>query len=476
MMQRFLGPEANAKRVSKQIDEDLKEQGRLIIKRKKVDIKLLLLGQAESGKSTLLKQFQLMYKPNSLDQERISWKTVIYFNIVRSIKYILNTLEAWDDSADDEPNFPPDSYSRSNGRGFANQPSPSPVLVNPLTANGPPSSFSASSSTSHFAASPRDSGPIQIANLRRRLSPLVATDAQLADRLGGGVTVSGSGKGGVFVRSGWQARMIQNALRQIRQKKNGHNGKGHDNLSQDLGQDTLVRDVAQMLRASERDVKELWNHPTVKALVAKRRLKLDEWSEFFLKHISRVADPDHIPTTDDILHARIETMGVVEHTFETNDKGITWHLFDVGGARGQRHSWVPYFDDAKAIIFLAPVSAFDQYLEEDPQTNRIDDSLELFTRVCSNRLLKGVHLLLFLNKTDLLKSKLDEGLQVRNYITSFGERSNEYETVVQYFCDHFVNIYKQNNENERRRFLYTHFTNVTDTKATQLIIASGKTL
>lgn len=67
-------------------------------------------------------------------------------------------------------------------------------------------------------------------------------------------------------------------------------------------------------------------------------------------------------STDDILHARIQTMGVAEHVFDVNmhGKAVTWHLFDVGGARGQRHSWVPYFDDANAIIFVAPVSAFDQ--------------------------------------------------------------------------------------------------------------------
>lgn len=35
-------------------------------------------------------------------------------------------------------------------------------------------------------------------------------------------------------------------------------------------------------------------------------------------------------------------MGIAEHTFEVDvyGKTTTWHLYDVGGARGQRHSWV----------------------------------------------------------------------------------------------------------------------------------------
>jgi len=55
-------------------------------------------------------------------------------------------------------------------------------------------------------------------------------------------------------------------------------------------------------------------------------------------------------------------MGVAEYAFDVSihGKNVTWHLYDVGGARGQRHKWVPYFDDATAIIFVAPISAFDQ--------------------------------------------------------------------------------------------------------------------
>jgi hypothetical protein len=87
--------------------------------------------------------------------------------------------------------------------------------------------------------------------------------------------------------------------------------------------------------------------------------------------------------TADVLKARLKTTGVVEHTFsisQGNNRGVEWRIYDVGGARNQRQAWAPYFEDGKclwfitsfvttddfvlclvtAIIFLAPISAFDQ--------------------------------------------------------------------------------------------------------------------
>jgi guanine nucleotide-binding protein alpha-1 subunit len=263
-----LQAEAEARRISEKIDEDLRlERERL--RKNKDDVKvssppslplltdsdhfdnfscralqLLLLGQAESGKSTLQKQFQLMYRPHSLDDERASWRTVIYFNVVHSIKQILSTLEIWGDYAGDEAAMDIDSTSST------------PTNASPLSDDD-------SSTASR----------ISIANLRRRLSPLVAADTQLGDRLSGGITVSGSGKGNVFVRSGWQARTIENVMNIQRPRApEGEklNGAPHD---------ALVEDVGRMLEASKDDIAELWAHPTVKVLMVKRRLKLDEWSE-----------------------------------------------------------------------------------------------------------------------------------------------------------------------------------------------------
>ncbi|TFK49602.1 G-protein alpha subunit [Heliocybe sulcata] len=447
--------EAEAKRVSDEIDEQLRLE-REKLKKSKEDVKLLLLGQAESGKSTLQKQFQLMHNPASIEQERSSWRTVVYFNIVRSIKRILDTLEAYDDIFED-------SESEGDAPGTASE-SPSGASI--LHSNYAGSSQSHQSRSG--SAPPATEAQKQIANLRLRLGPLVTADTGLGDRLSGGVTVSGSGKGGVYVRSGWQTRTVLGR----RHGRASIDSRNAEFKSGEVIKDELVQDVARMLDASKDDIKELWDHPTVRRMIARRKLRLEEWTEFFLSDISRIAEPGYVPTVDDILHARIQTMGVAEHTFDVDlhGKSVTWHLFDVGGARGQRHSWIPYFDDANAIIFVAPISAFDQYLEEDPRTNRIDDSLQLFTQICSNPLLKKVHLVLFLNKTDVLQAKLASGLRVSKYITSYGDRPNEYEPVVAYFRAHFLNVHKKNNEN--KRVLYTHLTNVTDTLATQSIIAN----
>ncbi len=43
-----------------------------------------------------------------------------------------------------------------------------------------------------------------------------------------------------------------------------------------------------------------------------------------------------------------------------------------------------------------------KYLDEDPRTNRIDDSLQLFTAICTSELLKKAHLVLLLNKVRVL--------------------------------------------------------------------------
>ncbi|EIW83390.1 G-protein alpha subunit [Coniophora puteana RWD-64-598 SS2] len=416
-----------ALRVSNKIDEDLKREGARKKEQSKRQVKVMLLGQAESGKSTLQKQFQLYYSSHTLDSERPYWRPVVYFNIIKAIRMVLDELDY------ELTHLPLDGTTEGQ------------ALEKALAPLGDVSG--------------------EISHLRTKLLALVAMEDPLARELSGGVSVSG-GRTGVFVRAGWQALVTP---------LGGSRGRAQQHESEE-GRAMRVAQVTELaartLAEAQQEIGDLWKHPAVRILMDNRRIRLDESAPFFMESIERITQLGYLPSMDDILNVRLQTLGVAEHSFDIDMYGsrYNWLLYDVGGARGQRHAWVPYFDDATAIIFLAPISAFDQYLEEDARTNRVDDSLQLFTAICSNKLLKSAHLVLLLNKTDLLRKKIEAGFKVRKYITSYGDRPNTYADVSEYFRAHFIQAHKRNDIS--RRALYVHFTSMIDIKATQGIIVN----
>lgn len=132
-----------------------------------------------------------------------------------------------------------------------------------------------------------------------------------------------------------------------------------------------------------------------------------------------------------------------------------------------------------AIIFLAPISSFDERLREDRRVNRLEDTYMLWQTLCSLQMLAKTQIILFLNKCDLLEQKLRSGVQVRTHVPSFGDRSNDVDTVKKCerssilfpdavpeltnfvftdFQSHFKEIAKQHSP-EPRRF-YVHLTSV----------------
>ncbi|CAG8660510.1 10113_t:CDS:2, partial [Acaulospora colombiana] len=132
----------------------------------------------------------------------------------------------------------------------------------------------------------------------------------------------------------------------------------------------LDDDVFDIFHEHVDSIKSLWLDPAIKQC-------FDSASEIGLqdsaKYINRFGKTDYLPTDEDILQARIRTVGVTEHQFDIDR--VTYKIYDVGGHRSQRHFWAPYFDDVNAIIFMAAVSAFDQTLEEDPEIDILKQKL-----------------------------------------------------------------------------------------------------
>ena len=112
----------------------------------------------------------------------------------------------------------------------------------------------------------------------------------------------------------------------------------------------------------------------------------------------------------------------------------------------QRRAWIPFFDNMDFMIFckslrfcntsdvsffsVSPLSVFDQWLNEQPRVNCLEDSLLLWGSICSSGLLMKTQLILFLNKCDLLHKKLKQGTKVARYIPSYGDRPNNLQSVI----------------------------------------------
>ncbi|KAG8785017.1 hypothetical protein FRC12_018077 [Ceratobasidium sp. 428] len=461
-----LRAESEAKRVSDAIDEEIREARMKEKKRKATEVRVLLLGQSESGKSTTLKQFQLMYSPNAFRAERASWRAVIYLNLVRSIRHILDALDPAN-FLDDEP-------------------------ISPTTADAPDDYHGRPGTSMSIRTEEKLA---QFSELRLRLQPLLLLEDQLNRTLAGDL----SGNELEPTRLGAYAAPHQNqdgAGREVAVRSNSTWKKALGTLrgkARDEDDEAYVwddpNDPGHTIVALRDDMITLWRDPFVQDVLHKRRLHLEHTAGFFLNDMERITERRYVPTDDDVLRARLKTLGVVEHHFALDrgaEKGIDWRIYDVGGARGQRHVWAPFFSDGEwelqlgesevlnlevvvnAIIFLAPISAFDQTLAEDRRVNRVEDSIQLFKQVCGNKLLASVNIVLFLNKCDLLKKKLASGIKLNKYVTSYGSRPNDYEHVSKYFRGKFGAI--QRDFSVAPREMYVHLTSVTDTRATSAII------
>ncbi|KAG8861009.1 hypothetical protein FRB91_011638 [Serendipita sp. 411] len=274
--------EQEARKVSDEIDERLNRE-RLDRRNKKI-VKILLLGQSESGKSTTLKNIQLCFAPQSLRQEAYAWRTVIHLNLLRSMQLIMDTLN----------------------------------LAN------------------------RENAPHFTDDLRRlliKLSPLKQAEELLRMRISvpqeegdPDLVLSESSEFSVRSASGWKQAF--NKMRGV--------APAREDIRFDDG-------PASIMEACAEDMIAMWSNDASKQILRQRRIRLEESSGFFLDDIARIAKADYMPTDDDILRARLRTVGVQEHKISLEsgpEKGQDWYIYDVGGARSQRSAWESFFDDA----------------------------------------------------------------------------------------------------------------------------------
>ncbi|KIK55579.1 hypothetical protein GYMLUDRAFT_230926 [Collybiopsis luxurians FD-317 M1] len=431
--------ESDAQRISDEIDERIKND-RAVAKRESAVVKVLLLGQAESGKSTTLKNFRMRYDTEAWEKERHGWRAVVQLNIVRSILTILAVINA---------ELSGEIFGESQDDGAA------PDELTKFT----------------------DSHKL----LMIRLAPLRDVESNLQRWLGAGAELLSTS--GPMAATPFETPVYSSAAASERGSgKEFVVRRWHDVLDPDARQpghsNPDFESVTITLAGYRDDMKLLWEDRVVQRALARRKLILPDSAGFFLNELDRIATRQYVVTDDDIVRARLRTVGIQEYRLRFKDAPLDapkingaweWRIYDVGGCRTNRPAWLPFFENTNVIIFLCPVSCFDERLEEDRRVNRLEDSLILWRSICTSKLLTKTQLILFMNKCDLLKLKLKHGTRIKDHLTSYGDRPNEVMDFVKYLREKFKEILKQNSPAPRKAYIYP--TTVTDTQATAKTLA-----
>lgn len=191
---------------------------------------LTLTGPAEAGKSTLLKNFQLLFAPKAFQAEADVWRAVVHLDVVRAVNFVLAAIS----------NPPPTSLNVV-GRG---QSQPSGRVP-----------------ADHLRA------------LRMRLSPLRQVELILHKRICGDSPVSSptisssldppgrpssrAPETSIRARPGWKA------LSEIKRPTSP--------VQDDL------QGSRQIIDACKEDIVALWNDPTVQSLMRDRTVALTDY-------------------------------------------------------------------------------------------------------------------------------------------------------------------------------------------------------
>jgi len=212
---------------------------------------------------------------------------------------------------------------------------------------------------------------------------------------------------------------------------------------------------------------DLWADPGLKECYERRReYQLTDSTKYYLDELARLADPEYLPTEQDILRARVPTTGILEYPFDLD--GIIFRMVDVGGQRSERRKWIHCFENVTSIIFLVALSEYDQILFESDNENRLEESLLLFKTIITYPWFQNSSIIIFLNKKDLLEEKIMKS-HIGDYFPEFDGPQQDHISAREFILTKYM---AQNDDPERQT--YSHFTCATDTENIKLVFCAVK--
>lgn len=212
----------------------------------------------------------------------------------------------------------------------------------------------------------------------------------------------------------------------------------------------------------------LWADSGVQEAYERRsEFQLGDNCKYFADRLEEIISQEFVPSEADILHSRSKTTGILETEFKVGR--INFRMVDVGGQRSERKKWMHCFQDVTAVIFCVSLSAYDQCLDEDDTTNRMQESLGLWNQIVNSAWFKDTNMILFLNKSDLFREKIQRVNITPAFPKYRGEQ--EFEAASTYIQEQFL----ARVENSSKQ-VFTHITCATDTSNIAVVFTAVKSI
>ncbi|GAA6009348.1 hypothetical protein JCM10207_004358 [Rhodosporidiobolus poonsookiae] len=213
-----------------------------------------------------------------------------------------------------------------------------------------------------------------------------------------------------------------------------------------------------------RAIATLWGFEgTREAVEMSHEYQLNDSAPYYFANALRLAQPGYLPTDQDILRSRVKSTGITEVRLDIH--GTPYRLCDVGGQRSERKKWLSAFAEVQVLLFLVAISEFNQCLYEDESVSRIAEATTLWQSIANSQWFSKASVILFLNKTDLFRQKL-ELYKLSEYLPEY-QGPNTYESTTAFLAQRFGQLYTNPN-----RALTMHLTCATDSDQIRPVLAA----
>lgn len=408
----------------------------------KNEIKLLLLGAGESGKSTVLKQLKLLHKGGFTHQERLQYAQVIWADAIQSMKILVIQARKLgipldcDDPLNNRELF---EYKRILLKSKALDHIDAGVAGGSDFLNDYVLKYSERHETKRRDQSTGQARAFD-EDEQAWLLKDKATDRAMSDE-----TVVGEDK-----------LDLQQIFRDLDEDS------GTDQMfvkeQQQRQQQITNQDIAHA-------IDQLWKRDRgiKQCFVRSNEFQLEGSAPYYFDNILKFADRQYVCSDEDILKGRVKTTGITESDFTIGSS--KFKVLDAGGQRSERKKWIHCFEGITAVLFVLAMSEYDQMLFEDERVNRMHESIMLFDTLVNSRWFRDTPFILFLNKMDLFEDKVRR-IPIRKYFPDYQGRVGDVEAGISYFENIFLSL------NRTDKPIYVRRTCATDSQTMKFVLSA----